>query len=153
MLRLRHSARNFFAIPLPKDVDPAKCVAPLGNFFSPRSASTRRTRHAVPVGSRVAIGIGSRNPVNVPNPFGNARGFGGGGFRAELDEDTLRAIAELTQGEYFYAADVRELEKIYSNLGLHVTLKLEKLELTAYLSAFAALLLISALGLALWWGG
>lgn len=98
------------------------------------------------------IGVGTRNPVNVPNPFGNARGFGGGGFRAELDEDTLRAIAELTQGEYFYAADARELEKIYSNLGLNVTLKLEKLELTAYLSAFAALLLISALGLSLWWG-
>jgi Ca-activated chloride channel family protein len=98
------------------------------------------------------IGIGSRNPVNVPNPFGNPRGFGGGGFRAELDEGALRGIAEITQGEYFYAADARELEKIYSNLGLNATLKLEKLELTAYLSALAALLLLGALGLSLWWG-
>lgn len=101
------------------------------------------------------IGIGSRDPVSVPNPFGNNRntgGFGGGGFRAELDEETLRAIAEKTGGEYFYAADASELEKIYSNLGLNMTLRLEKMELTAYVSALAALLLVGALGLSLWWG-
>lgn len=102
------------------------------------------------------IGIGSRDPVNVPNPFGNNnRGFGGiggGGFRAELDEDTLRAIADKTGGEYFYAADAGELEKIYTNLGLNVVLKLEKMELTVYVSALAALLLLGAVGLSLWWG-
>lgn len=102
------------------------------------------------------IGIGSRDPVNVPNPFGNNnRGFGGiggGGFRAELDEDTLRAIADKTGGEYFYAADAGELEKIYTNLGLNVVLKLEKMELTVYMSALAALLLLGAVGLSLWWG-
>jgi Ca-activated chloride channel homolog len=104
------------------------------------------------------VGIGSRDPVNVPNPFGNnngnfGRGFGGGGnFRAELDEDTLKAIADATGGEYFYAADSTELEKIYSNLGLNLVLKLEKVELTAYVSAIAALMLCLALGLSMWWG-
>lgn len=76
-------------------------------------------------------------------------GFGGGnfggGFRAELDEETLRAIAEETGGEYFFAANAKELEKIYSNLGLNVVLKLEKMELTAYFTALAALLMLGAI--------
>lgn len=33
---------------------------------------------------------------------------------AELDEDTLRAIAELTEGRYFRAHDTKELEQIYA---------------------------------------
>lgn len=102
------------------------------------------------------VGIGSRNPVNVPNPFGNrgnsGQGFGGGGFRAGLDEETLRAIADTTGGEYYYAANETELEKIYSNMGLNIVLKLEKSELTAYVSAVAAVMLFAAIGLSLWWG-
>jgi len=101
------------------------------------------------------VGIGSRNPVNAPNPFGggnSGRSFGGGGFRAELDEATLRAIADTTGGEYYYAANETELEKIYGNMGLNIVLKLEKAELTAYVSAAAALVLFAAIGLSLWWG-
>jgi Ca-activated chloride channel family protein len=101
------------------------------------------------------VGVGSRNPVNVPNPFGNRGNFGrgfGGGFRSELDEQTLRAIAETTGGEYFYAADSSELDQVYSNLGLNLVFKEEKMELTAYFSAVAAFLLLAALGLAIWWG-
>lgn len=113
------------------------------------------SQFAVESGVRVfTIGIGSRNPANVPNSFGNNRNLGGnfgGGFRAELDEDTLRAIAAKTGGEYFYAADATELEKIYTNLDLNIVMKTEQTELTAYFSAAAAFVLLGALGLTLVW--
>ncbi len=96
------------------------------------------------------VGIGSREGALIPGGLGGAT-FGGNGFRAELDEETLRAIAAETTGEYFYAASAGELEKIYSDLGLNLVLKLEQAELTAYVTAFAALLLFAAIGLSLWW--
>ena len=85
-------------------------------------------------------------------PSGSFGGFGGGGGgRQELDEDTLRSIADETGGEYFYAANTTELEKIYSNLGLNLVLKLEKVELTAWFTAAAGLFLVSAFVLSILW--
>lgn len=95
------------------------------------------------------VGIGSRDGGFMPG--GGFGGFGGGGRRQELDEDTLRAIADETGGEYFYAANSTELEKIYGNLGLNIVLKLEKIELTAWFTAAAALFLLSAFVLSIVW--
>lgn len=99
------------------------------------------------------VGIGSRDPVVLPNSFGGGATFGnnGGRFNQELDEDALRAIADKTGGEYFYAANSAELEKIYSNLGLNLVLKLEKVELTVWLTAGATALLLLALALSMVW--
>lgn len=101
------------------------------------------------------VGIGTAEGGFIGGGFGGG-GFGGGGFgngrRQELDEETLRAIADATGGEYYYAATATELEKIYSNLSFNLVLKLEKVELTAYVTAVAALLLFAAVGLSLWWG-
>lgn len=113
------------------------------------------TRLAVERGVRVyTVGIGSRDGGFMPDPgFGGGfGGFGGGGRRQELDEDTLRMIADQTGGEYFYARDSAELEKIYSNLGVNLVLKLEKVELTAWFTAAAAIFLLGAVGLSIWWG-
>jgi Ca-activated chloride channel family protein len=105
------------------------------------------------------VGIGARGGGFVPGGLGGGNfgggnfggGFGGGGFRRELDEETLRAIADATGGEYFYAANETELEKIYSDLGLNLVLKLEKMELTVWFTMAAALLLLSAVALSLVW--
>lgn len=116
------------------------------------------TRLAVERGVRIyTVGIGSREGGFMPGGGGFGGNFGGGGFggggrRQELDEETLRAIAENTGGEYFYARDSAELEKIYSNLGVNLVLKLEKLELTAWFTAAAAFFLLGAVGLSIWWG-
>lgn len=98
------------------------------------------------------VGVGTNTGVTLGGGFGGGATFGNAGFRAELDEESLRAIADATGGEYFYAANETELEKIYSNLGLNLVLKLEKMELTAYVTALAALLLFGAFVLALVWG-
>jgi Ca-activated chloride channel family protein len=101
------------------------------------------------------VGIGSREGGYMPSGFGGGGnfggGFGGGMRRQELDEDALKAIADTTGGEYFYAANETELDKIYGNLGLNLVLKLEKVELTAWFTAAAALILFTAIGLSLWW--
>jgi len=54
------------------------------------------------------IGIGA-DEVIVPSLFGARRI----NPSADLDEDTLKSIAEKTGGQYFRARDTRELEKIY----------------------------------------
>lgn len=116
------------------------------NGIDPLKAAQMASERGVRV---YTVGIGSREGGVIPGGFG---GFGGGrSFRQELDEDTLRAIADETDGEYLYAANAAELEKVYNNLGLDIVLKLEKTELTAWFTAAAALLLFSAVALSLVW--
>lgn len=43
-------------------------------------------------------------------------GFFGSAGNSDLDEDTLRAIATITGGEYFRATDVGNLEKVYARI-------------------------------------
>ena len=57
------------------------------------------------------IGIGADKMI-VPSLFGARRI----NPSADLDEDTLTAIAESTGGKYFRARDTKELEKIYQLL-------------------------------------
>ncbi|MGB5441589.1 MAG: VWA domain-containing protein [Gammaproteobacteria bacterium] len=56
------------------------------------------------------IGIGADNML-VRGPFGMQRIESG-----DLDEDTLRAIAEKTAGRYFRARDTQDLKEIYALL-------------------------------------
>jgi len=42
--------------------------------------------------------------------------FGLGGGNNDLDEDTLKSIANTTGGEYFRAEDARELQKVYARI-------------------------------------
>lgn len=68
-----------------------------------------------------------------------------------LDERELRGIAEATDGEYFSAASVDDLRKIYNNLGKKLSMKTEQTELTVYLTGLAALLSLAGAGLSLLW--
>jgi len=61
-----------------------------------------------------------------------------------LDEDTLRAIAELTLGKYFHAATARELSNVYRTLAGRIELRSMRSEVTALAAAAAALLLAVA---------
>jgi len=107
---------------------------------------------AADAGVRVyTIGMGTTQGTVIQGGFGG--GFGGGrGFPAELDEDSLKAIAATTGAEYFYAKDATDLERIYGNLGLNIVLKADKYELTAWLTMAAAALLLGAVGLSIVWG-
>lgn len=57
------------------------------------------------------IGLHSEtNPKSFSGMFFNANGF------SDLDEDTLRSVAETTGGKYFLATNPKSLQKIYSDI-------------------------------------
>lgn len=152
-----NSAQESERVPLLKPVSPGTLIPAIiilltdgqnRNGMNPLEAAQLAAERGVRV---YTVGVGTTEGVTLGGSFGGGATFGNGGFRAELDEVTLRAIAEETGGEYFYAANETELEKIYSNLGLNLVLKLEKIELTAYVTALAALLLFGAVMLGMVW--
>jgi len=89
--------------------------------------------------------------VGVGTPNGEVIGFEGWSFRARLDEATLKAIADTTRGEYFYAGTAMDLKKVYQSLNARLVLEKTHTEITALFSAAAAgLVLLSAFLSILW---
>jgi Ca-activated chloride channel homolog len=120
---------------------------------------------AVERGIRVyTIGFGTLNnssPMNCGDgdlfgfggfgsPFGGGFG-GGGGFRREIDEETLTQIAEMTGGEYYVATSANELTEVFRNLPTYVIATRETTEISVLFTAFAVLIAILAFVLALRW--
>ena len=68
-----------------------------------------------------------------------------------FDEETLKAIAELTGAEYFHATTADELNKVYERLGSKLVLQKERTEITAFFAAAATLLIAAAAALSLAW--
>ena len=82
---------------------------------------------------------------------GEVIGFEGWSFRVRLDEETLKTIATITQGEYFYAGTAADLKKVYQTLNSRISLEKKQTEITALFSAAAALLaMVSGLLSLLW---
>jgi Ca-activated chloride channel family protein len=87
--------------------------------------------------------------------FGTTEGeilrFEGWSMRVRLDEETLKKIAELTQGEYYYAGTATDLKKVYETLSSRRVFETRETEITALFSAAAALLALIAALLSVWW--
>jgi Ca-activated chloride channel family protein len=85
--------------------------------------------------------------------FGNAQGgpvaVEGYSIYMMFDEATLKAIAELTNAEYFHATSGAELKKIYDSLTSRFVLQRERTEVTAFFALGAALLVLIGAGLSL----
>ena len=89
--------------------------------------------------------------VGVGTPEGKIVGFDGWSMHVRLDEETLRAIADLTRGEYVYAGNAPDLKKIYQTMNSRLVMETKKTEVGAFFSAAAALLVLLAAGLSLAW--
>lgn len=83
--------------------------------------------------------------------FGNPFGGGGGGFRRELDEATLKQIADMTGGSYYAATSASELQNVFQNLPTYLVTTRENIEISAFFTTIAALLLIAAMILSFFW--
>jgi len=68
-----------------------------------------------------------------------------------FDEEALKAIAGITEGEYFHAGSADDLRKIYKNLTAKLALERRETELTAFFGAAAALFAVLAAMLSLLW--
>ncbi|WP_444632819.1 VWA domain-containing protein [Cupriavidus oxalaticus] len=72
-------------------------------------------------------------------------------FYMQLDEPTLRAVAALTDGEYFQAGSAADLTQVYRRLSARFALERREIEISALLAAASVLLLVAACGLSLLW--
>ena len=89
--------------------------------------------------------------VGVGTPEGKIIGFEGWSMRVRLDEETLKAVADITRGEYFYAGNAVDLKKVYQALNAKLVMERKKTEVTALFSGLAALLAVISAALSLAW--
>ena len=101
-------------------------------------------RMAAERGVRIyTVGIGTVN--------GEILGSEGWSMRVRLDEDTLKTIANVTRGEYFYAGNAKDLAKIYEGMNARFVMETKETEVTALFAAAAAFIALVAALLSLWW--
>jgi len=106
--------------------------------------SLEAARMAADRGVRVfTVGFGTKSGENI--------GFEGWSMRVRLDEETLKAIAKMTHGEYFYAGTATDLEKVYESLNARLVLEKKDMEISALFSAAAALAALVSASLSLLW--
>jgi Ca-activated chloride channel homolog len=89
--------------------------------------------------------------VGFGTTSGEIIGFEGWSFRVRLDEETLKTIATMTQGEYFHAGTAADLRKVYATLNSRLSLEKKETEVTALFSGVAAFFaMVSGLLSLLW---
>jgi Ca-activated chloride channel family protein len=89
--------------------------------------------------------------VGIGTTSGELIGAEGWSMRVRLDEASLKNIANITQGEYFYAGTSADLKKIYESLNSKLVLEKHDMEITALFAAAAAALAIVAAALSMLW--
>jgi Ca-activated chloride channel family protein len=89
--------------------------------------------------------------VGVGTVTGETIGFEGWSMRVKLDEETLKAIANKTQADYFYAGTAADLKKVYETLSSRLTVEKKETEISGLLALFAAALAITSAALSLLW--
>jgi Ca-activated chloride channel family protein len=91
--------------------------------------------------------------VGLGTPDGHAAMGDEMAIYLQLDEPTLRRVAQMTGGEYHHAATAEALRAVYQKLGSRVQVSARQTELTGLLAAAAAVLLIAGAGLSVRWFG
>jgi Ca-activated chloride channel family protein len=94
-----------------------------------------------------------REPGDIGQPFDPGLGgvgaggngfpvFGGGpgGFRRAIDEETLKAVAAATGGEYFPAESADQLTKVFEQLPTNLIVRHDVVEISVAFSAIALVL-------------
>ncbi len=82
---------------------------------------------------------------------GGTIGFEGWSVYVRLDEETLRAVADVTRGEYFHAGTAEDLKKVYDTLNARLVLERKETEITFIFAAIASMLLLVASLFSLLW--
>jgi Ca-activated chloride channel family protein len=89
--------------------------------------------------------------VGIGTPNGEILGSEGWSMRVRLDEESLKTIANVTHGEYFYARNAIDLKKVYESLNTRLALETRQTEITALLAAAAAVITLLAAFLSMLW--
>jgi Ca-activated chloride channel family protein len=106
--------------------------------------SVEAARMAADRGVRIfTVGFGTKS--------GETIGFEGWSMRVRLDEETLKTIASMTRGEYFYAGSAADLRKVYESLNSRFLLEKKDMEISALFAAAAAVVALVSGVLSLLW--
>lgn len=89
--------------------------------------------------------------VGIGTTAGETIGFEGWSMRVHLDEGTMKAVANMTRGEYFYAGTATDLKKVYESLSSKLVLEKKDMEISAVFSAVAAVIALVSASLSLLW--
>ena len=101
-------------------------------------------RMAADRGVRIfTVGFGTKS--------GETIGFEGWSMRVRLDEETLKTIASMTRGEYFYAGTATDLTKVYQSLNSRFLMEKKDMEISALFAAAAAVAAVVSAALSLLW--
>ncbi len=150
--------RNFPGKEIGKKEDKAFTPVPAGSYNSAAIimlTDGQRTTGPDPLdAAKMAAERGIRvYTVGIGTTSGEVIGFEGWSMRVKLDEETLKNVSVLTQGEYFYAGTAEDLKKVYESLSSRMVVERKETEVTALFAALGALLAVAAAGLSLWWFG
>ena len=89
--------------------------------------------------------------------FGTTRGnnvqFGGFSMRAQLDEESLKKIADITKGKYYKASSSEDLKAVYDLLTKQLVVEVKEMEISSFFAAAAAIFMIIAASLSVAWFG
>jgi Ca-activated chloride channel family protein len=137
------------------DKPPLKPVAP-GSYTSAAiillSDGQRTTGPDSIEAARLAADLGVRVfTVGFGTQSGETIGFEGWSMRVRLDEETLKTIANLTRGEYFYAGTANDLKKVYQVLNSKFLLEKKPMEISSLFAGAAALIAVTSALLSLLW--
>jgi Ca-activated chloride channel family protein len=89
--------------------------------------------------------------IGVGTTQGTVLSTGGRSMRVRLDEATLKAVAEATNGAYYNASTEKDLKAIYDNLSTHLVFTRQQTEITAIFTGIAVALSLIAGILSLLW--
>jgi Ca-activated chloride channel family protein len=89
--------------------------------------------------------------VGIGTVDGETIGFEGWSMRVRLDEETLKAIANKTNADYFYAGTAQDLSKVYEALSSRLTVEKKETEVSALFALAAAALALLSAGLSILW--
>jgi Ca-activated chloride channel family protein len=141
--------------------------------ISPVDAAQQAAQRRVRI---YTIGFGTDNPLTLScspeqlgagafdRPFGGGGGGftggggGGGGFQGgggrrsflTIDEDTLKAVAAQTGGQYYQAQDATQLRNVFASLPSDIHHQREQHEISVWFVILGALLAAGAFGSSLW---
>lgn len=91
--------------------------------------------------------------VGFGTPGGSVVEFAGRSMRAQLDEPTLQAIAQKTDGQYFAAKSADDLTRVYNSLATKLVGEKKLTEIAFIFAGIGALFAIAAGALSLLWFG
>lgn len=145
------------AIPQDKPQEPFKPVPPGSNQYSAIILLTDGQRTTGPDSIEAAKMAAERGirvyTVGVGTKEGESIGFEGWWMRVQLDEETLKRVADMTMGEYFFAGSAMDLTKVYESLNSRIAFEKKQTEISGMIAALAAALVTLAAALSLWWHG